>query len=153
MIRVPAVEHGQFEAAPGAGSDSETCSCAQVTASLGGTLRLGGHIVFRMVNFEVNLSPGLKSGGLAGRASHDSSACNDAIGELVKQRGDDRVDFGLGRGERFATSLTGIPANSAPLGFFHPGDFMQKPAARDFCTFLLPHLVSKRALFNVNSQR
>jgi hypothetical protein len=103
-----------------------------------------------MVNFEVNLSPGLKSGGLAGRASRDASAFDDAIGELVKQRGDDRVDFGMGRGKRSATSLTGVPANQAPLRFLQAGDFLQKPAAGAFCAFFLPHLVSKRALFNVH---
>jgi hypothetical protein len=111
-----------------------------------------GHIAFRMFDFEVDLGPGLESGGLAGRASRDPSACDDAIGELVKQRSDDRVDFGVRGSESLATCLTCILANPTQLRFFHPADFLQQPAARTLRAFFLPHPVSKRALFHVNVQ-
>jgi hypothetical protein len=118
---------------------------------MGAPSRLAGQITFRVFDFEVYPGPRLEGGGLAGRAPGDPSAFDDLIGELVKQRGDDRVDLSLGGNERFATSLTGIPANPAQLGFLHATDFLQEPAARDFCASFLPHLVPKRALFNSDS--
>jgi hypothetical protein len=152
MIRVLTFEYRQLDNSVAA-EGLETFSRTQVTASLGRAFRVPGHIAIPRIDLEVHLSPGLKSGSFAGGASGNSSASNDPSGELVKHRGDDRVDFGLRRGKRLTTSLADIPADPAPLRLFHSTNLLQKSTTRRFFTPLFSNLFPKRTSVNVIRQR